>query len=118
MKAKCWIAAAAGMMVALALFGGNAQATDDQTAYRFRLVNNFKKSIHIRCGSSGDWTRVAIGWSRDITCSQSTAQARVGEGNAIEWIHDCPADKPVKRIRYYKYGYGTALALAEGCRAS
>ncbi|MDD9982784.1 MAG: hypothetical protein OXU81_15740 [Gammaproteobacteria bacterium] len=116
MKAKCWIAAA-GMAVALALFGGNAQATDDQTTYRFRVVNNFKKAIYMRCGSSGDWTRVAIGWSRDMTCSQSTAQTKVGEGNAVDWNHDCSADRPVKFIRYYKYGYGTALAITEGCRA-
>ena len=112
--------AAAGMAAVLASFAGNARATDDETAYRFRLENQQAKvlSAYMRCGSSGSWTALAAG-STDKECSQSTAQTKLGDGTARNWSHDCPAGYPIKRIRYSGYwiGLNYKTRLAVKCEA-
>lgn len=123
-KTRRWIAAA-GMAAALALFAGNAQATDDETTddettYHFRLVNEINKATRIRCGSSGSWTIVGIGDSTDLYCSQSSAQTKLGEGSAADWNHDCPTDTTVKRFRYHGRYLATRyrVSLYVACVAS
>ena len=120
---KAAIAAAltvACMAAVLASFAGAARATDDETAYRFRLENQQAKALsaYIRCGSSGSWTALAAG-SIDKECSVSTAQTRLGDGNARNWTHDCPAGYPIKRVRYSAYwvGLNYKTQLAVKCEA-
>ena len=121
MKKKHLIAAAAGMVVALALFTGSAQAADDEPSYRFRLVNNHVNTVvYIRCGLSGEWHRVAIGHSRDVACKNEVAQTKLEGKKGIDQINDCSADRPVLRIEYKAYYIGLSLkqGLIVGCRAS
>jgi len=120
MKTKYWVAVGVGMVIAFALFAGNAQAADDDTKYRFRLVNNMNKATYIRCGSSGAWTIVVVGDSRDKSCSQSTAQTKVEGGAAFNLTHNCSPSKPVRRARYYGYWVGLSYksGLVVGCKAS
>ena len=125
MKAKRWIAAGAGMAAALALLAGNAQATDDETTddettYQYRLENGTNKSAYIRCGSSGTWTTVSSGSSTDLECSGTAVQTKLGDGNAVNWTHDCSTDRPIKRFEYYGYWVGMTYrsGLIVGCRSS
>ena len=112
--------AAAGMAAVLASFAGNARATDDETAYRFRLVNHQAKALsaYIRCGSSGSWTALAAG-STDKECSETAAQTKLGEGAPLNWTHDCPSGWPIKRFWYSGYWIGLTYRtrLAVGCVA-
>ncbi len=119
MKTKHWVAGV-GMMIAFALFAGNAQAADDGTSNRFKLVNNVRETTSIRCGSSGVWTTVAVNDSTDVSCSQSTTQTKMGEGAAISHTHDCSSSRPLLRIRYYGYWIGLRYksGVVVGCRAS
>ena len=131
MKTKHWIAGLVGMVVALALFAGNAQATDGDTdddtttTYKFRLVNNYNKSVEIRCGSyqseSGSWSSVGVGGSTDKTCSESDARTRVeGGGDLVITTHDCSSDNPVRKIEYAEHWVGLTLywKVTESCTAS
>lgn len=99
--------AAAGMAAVLASFAGNARATDDETAYRFRLVNHQAKALsaYIRCGSSGSWTALAAG-STDKECSETAAQTKLGESAALNWTHDCPSGWPIMKLEYSGYWIG------------
>lgn len=121
MKTKHWVAAVVGMVIALALLAGNARAADDDTSYRYRLVNDVNTATYIRCGSSGDWTTVAINDSTDVSCSQSTAQTKMEGGAEISHTHGCPSSQPVLRARYsgyYSFGGKYKSTLHVGCRAS
>ena len=72
MKVKHWIAAGLCIATGLALFAGDAQATDEESSYRFRLANlRITLSAYIRCESSDEWRRVPVGMSRDISCSEA-----------------------------------------------
>ena len=112
--------AVACMATVLALFAGNARATEDETTYKFRLVNNPSKpeSASIRCGTSGSWTSINFG-STDKECSESTAQTKLGDAAATNWSHNCEAARPIKRIWYSGYWIGATYKsrLSVGCRA-
>ncbi|MYD97670.1 MAG: hypothetical protein F4X98_09820 [Gammaproteobacteria bacterium] len=110
----------AAAVFALGLFAGNAQAEDDETSYQFRLVNDHVRATHIRCGSSGNWTTVGISSSSDISCSGTSAQTKLGEGNALDWTYNCSANNPIKRIRYHGYYVAGSLKsyLYDACVAS
>lgn len=119
MKTKHWVVAGVGMVIALALLAGNAQAADDGASYRFRLMNYTNKGTYIRCGSSGAWTAVGIGGSTDVSCSQSTAQIRIEGGATISLAHGCSSNRPVLQARYSgRYvGLNYKSSLYTGCRA-
>lgn len=106
MKARHCVAALMGAAFALAPFAGDVQATDDATAYRFRLISNIDHPVYIRCGSSGNWTAVAAWWREDVSCSEPSAQTKVVEGIAHDWTHRCPSSQPVMIIWYYSDGIG------------
>lgn len=118
------VAFAVALVLSAAAFTSDAQATGndagEQTVYKFRLVNkHVNKTPYIRCGSSGDWTRVGRGWSRDVTCSGALAQTKIGNGAAIDHTHNC-SPQPVMRIEYSGYYIGLRLreSLIVGCRPS
>ncbi|MXX98319.1 MAG: hypothetical protein F4051_11455 [Boseongicola sp. SB0670_bin_30] len=120
MKTKHWIAAGVGMLAALALYAGGAQATDEPS-YRFRLVNTYiNKTTYIRCGWDGNWVTVPLNYSIDVHCSGKVAQTKLEGGAAVDRIHDCSPGRPVKRIQYRAYYVGSNLktSLIIGCRSS
>ena len=112
------------LVLSVASFTSNAHATasdtEEETEYKFRLANNHvNKTPYIRCGTSGDWSTAGRGWSKDITCSGSLAQTKLGDGATINHTHNC-SPKPVMRIEYSGYWLGGRLSesLKVGCRSS
>ena len=100
MKMRHWVVAGLGMAAGVALVAASVQAADDETSYRFRLASNHVQgAAYIRCGTSGDWTRAAIGWSIDVTCGQPDVQTKIENGNAFSHTHNC-SSRPVMRIEH------------------
>lgn len=120
MKAKHWIAAGLCIATGLALFAGDAQATDEESSYRFRLANlRITLSAYIRCESSDEWRRVPVGMSRDISCSEPDAETKVEGKVTNSHTHNCAPD-PVMRIEYklVRVGGRRIASMSRGCRSS